>query len=106
MFHHEPNDSLADKLRMIIWLLVGLALYASASYIGTITVFAGAIPVPKYAIAQVACQKLANVTMFSWFGYQVARGALGRLTTRSTAGDRQARAIVVGAAIIAGALGI
>lgn len=95
MSHHEPNDSLSDKLRMVIWLLIGLSLYAAADYIGN------ADP-----IKQVVCQKLANVTTFSWFGYQIARGALGRLTSRSTAGDRQARAIVVGAAILAGALGI
>jgi hypothetical protein len=106
MSHHEPNDSLTDKLRMITWLLIGLSLYAAASYIGGFTVTVGAVPVAKYPIAQIVCQKLGNVTTFAWFGYQIARGALGRITSRSTAGDRQARAIVIGAAILAGALGI
>lgn len=95
MFHYEPNDSLADKLRMAIWLLIGIGLYAAAKTVG-----------PDDPITQVVCQKLGNVTTFAWAGYQVARGCLGRITSRSTAGDKQARAIVVGAAIIAGALGI
>lgn len=88
----------AHLFRMAGWLLAGLCLYASSVQVGA-----------AYPQWQVILQKLGNVTMFSWVGYWIARQALGRvdLTITTTDGSRVlARAVVVGAAILAGALGL
>lgn len=88
----------AGLARMLVWLLAGVSLYATSAYIG-----------PSYPQAQVIFQKLGNVTTFAWVGYWVARGALGRVDVTAYPTDARrvmARAIVVGAAIVAGALGL
>lgn len=89
----------ADLFRMVGWLLAGLALYGASIYIGA-----------DYPQAQVILQKLGNVTAFSWVGYWIARQALGRVDERyrtpTEPGRVTARALVIAAAILAGALGL
>lgn len=91
--------SSADLFRMIGWLLAGIALYAASMTVGA-----------DYPQFRVILQKLGNVTTFSWIGYWISRGALGRLNRDYWANVdvelAKARACVIGAAIIAGALGL
>lgn len=89
----------ADLFRMAGWLLAGLLLYAASIAVGA-----------EYPQAQVNLQKLGNVTTFSWVGYWVSRQSLGRIDYSSYAASEPgrviARAIVIGASILAGALGL
>lgn len=88
----------ADLFRMVGWLIAGLLLYAASLAVGA-----------EYPQVQVNLQKLGNVTTFSWVGYAVARGALGRLglgLMPNTDGQIVGRALVMAAAILAGALGL
>ena len=89
----------ADLFRMIGWLLAGLALYGASIAVGA-----------DYPQPQVILQKLGNVTVFSYVGYWISRQALGRIDEQyrmpTDPGRVIARAVVIGAAILAGALGL
>lgn len=93
--------SITDLSRMLAWLIVGFALYSLSYIIGT-----------DHPTAQVIAQKLGNVTTFAWIGYWIARAALGRVKRGTVAFDRSpplelvARAIIILAAILGGALGL
>lgn len=99
-------DKLSDFARMIVWLLAGLALYAAAMMVGS-----------DRPAVQTVLYKLGHVTTLAWVGYWLARGALGRIvsndnhrknyTARPSAPiELLARAVLVGAVIIAGSLGL
>jgi len=89
----------ADLFRMAGWLVSGILLYAASIYIGI-----------EHPQSQVILQKLGNVTLFSFVGYWIARQSLGRIDepyhASSDPGRVVARAIVIGSAILAGALGL
>lgn len=84
-----------ELFRMILWLLFGLLFYAASYAIGN-----------GYPVPQIVCQKLGNVTTFAFVGYWIARTGVGRLHPSSMATEKQARAIVIGCAMLAGALGL
>lgn len=87
--------STTDKLRMIAWLLIGLALYAASTLAG--------IDNPQL---QTILHKLGHVTTLAWVGYWISRNALGRITDRSGGNERIARAIVIAGAILGGSMGL
>lgn len=92
-----PNSyALQDRLRMAVWLLFGLAFY--------IAVFL--IDGSRFPTVQVTLQKLGHVTTFAWVGYWISRNALGRVNAASPTNDRIARALIIGAVIIAGLTGL
>lgn len=84
-----------DKLRMVIWLVIGLGAYTASVLVG-----------PSDPIVQTTLYKIGHVTVLAWIGYWIARNAIGRLDTTSTQGDKLGRALVMGAVIIAGSLGL
>lgn len=85
----------AEPFRMIAWLVIAFALYTAAIFVG-----------PNYPLIQVPLTKYANVTGLAWAGYWVARTALGRVDVYSDDDELVARAIVIGATLIAGSLGL
>lgn len=87
--------AIIDKFRMLIWLLLGFALYAASILAGT-----------DYPAIQTTAQKLGHVTTLAWVGYWIARQAVGRIDELSTSNDRIARAVVMAGVIIAGSLGL
>ncbi len=84
-----------DRLRMLAWLVVGLAMYAVSIAIGI-----------DYPAAQTVAYKLGHVTTLAWVGYWIARHAIGRLVDNSLPTDRLARAVLIGSVIIAGSMGL
>jgi Kef-type K+ transport system membrane component KefB len=90
-----------DIFRMIAWLLIGLLCYALAFALGN------SRPIP-----QMVCQKLGNVLTFAWVGYWVSRTAIGRVSRSADAylwpeiANRISRALIIGCAILAGAMGL
>ena len=82
-------------LRMIAWLLTGLAMYALATVIGN-----------DYPAVQTVTYKLGHVTTLAWVGYWISRNAIGRVVSDSSPTERLARAVLIGAVIIAGSMGI
>lgn len=90
------NYDLQDRLRMVVWLLFGLAFYVAVLLIDGTT----------YPTVQVTLQKLGHVTTFAWVGYWIARSALGRVHAASTSSDRLARAVVIAGVILAGLTGL
>lgn len=88
--------ALQDRLRMVVWLLFGLAFYVAVLLIdGT-----------RFPTVQVTLQKLGHVTTFAWVGYWIARNALGRVHSASTSTDRLARAVIIAGVILAGLTGL
>jgi hypothetical protein len=89
----------ADLFRMVGWLAAGLALYWASIFVGS-----------EHPQTQVILQKLANVTTFGWVGYWISRRALGRVELESYSATELSRllprAIVIAAAILAGATGL
>lgn len=85
----------ADPFRMISWLIAALVLYGASRLIG-----------PSDPQLQVALYKYGHVTGLAWCGYWIARTALGRIDYLSDHDELMARAIVIGAAIIGGSLGL
>lgn len=83
-----------DKLRMVSWLLMAVAFYALAMF---------AITQPQL---QTALWKCGHITVGGFLGYWLDRNAMGRVTNYSTPGRQQARAVIVGATILAMALGL
>lgn len=85
-----------DKLRMVVWLALGVALYTAALLlIGT-----------DYPALQTIFYKAGHVTTLAWIGYWISRCALGRVTGSSSPTDRMARAIVMAGVIVAGSMGL
>jgi hypothetical protein len=87
--------TILDKFRMAIWLAFGLAAYAASLFIG-----------PGNPIIQTTLYKIGHVTTLAWIGYWISRNAIGRLDLTSDQGDKLGRALVMGAVIIAGSLGL
>lgn len=87
--------SARDQRRMLIWLLIGIALYVASALLG-----------PNHPATQTVLYKLGHVTTLAWVGYWIARNALGRLQLGATPTDRLARALLIGAVVIAGSLGL
>jgi hypothetical protein len=90
-----PLAKLSDKARMVIWLLFGIAAYAASIFIG-----------PSNPVIQTTLYKIGHVTTLAWIGYWIARHSVGRLDATSTIGDKISRALLVGAVIVAGSLGL
>lgn len=88
-------NKIFDKFRMLIWLLLGLALYAASHLIGA-----------ENPAWQTVAYKLGHVTTLAWFGYWISRMAVGRINHISDPGDRLSRAVIVAGVIIAGSLGL
>ncbi|MEJ0004430.1 MAG: hypothetical protein WDN30_14405 [Pararobbsia sp.] len=86
---------IADKLRMSIWLVLGIACYVASIYVG-----------PSNPVVQTTLYKIGHVTTLAWIGYWIARKGVGRVDATATQGDKLARALVIGAVIIAGSLGL
>jgi hypothetical protein len=86
-----------DRLRMITWLIFGLALYLASWFAGT-----------DHPFIQTILYKTGHVTTLAWIGYWIARHAIGRigLASKPTDGEYLARAIIVAGVIIAGSLGL
>ena len=84
-----------DPFRMVIWLLAGLFLYGAAALVGS-----------DWPAVQTVLYKLGHVTTLAWFGYWIYRQAIGRLDLTSDPTDRLARAVLMGAVIIAGSMGL
>ncbi|WP_124646237.1 hypothetical protein [Burkholderia sp. Bp8990] len=84
-----------DKFRMVAWLIAGLLAYFASSYVG-----------PSNPILQTTLYKIGHVTTLAWIGYWISRNAIGRLDVTSDTGDKLGRAIVLGAVILAGSLGL
>lgn len=89
------KETVIDKARMLVWLLVGLALYFASFQIGS-----------EHPAWQTVTYKLGHVTTLAWVGYWISRQALGRIYMHATVSERTARAILIGAVIIAGSLGL
>lgn len=88
--------ALQDRLRMVVWLLFGLAFYVAVLLIdGT-----------RFPTVQVTLQKLGHVTTFAWVGYWIARQALGRINIHSSNLDRLARSVIIAGVILAGLTGL
>lgn len=88
---------LADKFRMFTWLVLGLVMYLMAILFGV------GMDLPA---VQTVFQKLGHVTTLAWIGYWISRQAIGRLDDESHSLDKLARAVVIGAAIIGGSMGM
>lgn len=86
---------ITDKLRMVVWLAFGIAAYL-------LSLLAG----PANPVIQTTFYKIGHVTTLAWIGYWIARNAIGRIGASSTPNDRIARALVIGAVIVAGSLGL
>lgn len=85
----------AQAFRMLLWLAAGLTLYSVSTWLG-----------PEHPQAQVTLYKLGHVTTLAYVGYWISRQALGRVVARTDSTRVVARAIVIGSAMIAGALGL
>ena len=88
-------SKITDRMRMVIWLAFGLAAYAASLFVG-----------PSNPVIQTTLYKIGHVTTLAWIGYWISRHSVGRITTTATQGDKLSRALVVGAVIIAGSLGL
>lgn len=86
---------ITDKLRMLVWLAFGIAAYLASILVG-----------PDHPVIQTTFYKIGHVTTLAWIGYWIARNAIGRIGATSTPNDRIARALVIGAVIVAGSLGL
>jgi hypothetical protein len=86
---------LLDRLRMAFWLLAGVLCYALSLVVG-----------PDNPVIQTTLYKIGHVTTLAWIGYWISRNAIGRLDLTSDQGDKLGRALVMGAVIIAGSLGL
>lgn len=94
---NETYRDTRDLGRMAIWLLCGVVLLVASVAVG-----------PQYPQPQIALWAAGKVTLFAWIGYWISRTALGRLDQNGYADypeNRVARAVVIGAVVIAGALG-
>lgn len=87
--------TILDKLRMIIWLALGLLAYLASMAVG-----------PSNPIVQTTLYKIGHVTTLAFIGYWISRKAIGRIDITSDQGDKLARALVMGSVIIAGSLGL
>lgn len=87
--------TILDKFRMAIWLAFGIVAYLLSLYVG-----------PANPIIQTTLYKVGHVTTLAWIGYWISRNAIGRLDLTSDQGDKLGRALVMGAVIIAGSLGL
>ncbi len=88
-------DTILDKFRMAVWLAAGIVAYLLSLYVG-----------PANPIIQTTLYKVGHVTTLAWIGYWISRNAIGRLDTTSDQGDKLGRALVMGAVIVAGSLGL
>lgn len=88
-------QKIPDRLRMMIWLFLGLAAYAASFIVG-----------PSQPVIQTTLYKIGHVTTLAWVGYWISRKTIGRITSTSTPHDRIARALMIGAVIVAGSLGL
>jgi hypothetical protein len=90
-----PPGSLRDRLRMISWLTFGIVFYVLSLIVG-----------PGQPLIQTTFYKFGHVTTLAFIGYWVSRHALGRVSDNPSLGNMIARAIVMGAVVIAGSLGL
>lgn len=88
-------QKIPDRLRMMIWLFLGLAAYVASFIVG-----------PSQPVIQTTLYKVGHVTTLAWVGYWISRKTIGRITPTSTPHDRIARALMIGAVIVAGSLGL
>jgi hypothetical protein len=91
----KPLPIVLDKFRMAAWLAFGIAAYFASIAVG-----------PDNPVIQTTLYKIGHVTTLAWIGYWISRNAIGRLDLTSDTGDKLGRAIVMGAVIIAGSLGL
>lgn len=86
-----------DRMRMITWLIFGLALYLASWFAGN-----------DHPFIQTILYKTGHVTTLAWVGYWISRHAVGRIsqTAKTTEGQYLARAIIIAGVIIAGSLGL
>lgn len=84
-----------DLLRMVIWVCLGLLLYGLA------------ICTPnQFPAVQTVFYKMGHVTTLAWIGYWISRKALGRVVPTTDPTEKLARAVLIGAVIIAGSMGL
>ena len=82
-----------DWNRMLAWVAISAIFYAAAlTFVDP--------------VLQTLALKLGNVTLAGNVGYWLSRTALGRVYQESSAQEKVARAIIMGAAMIAVALGM
>jgi hypothetical protein len=90
--------SIKDKMRMFHWVLISIALYVAAA------ILAATQSLPQ---VQVVLWKLGHITLAAFVGYWVDRhGARDRLTETSPPHAHLRRAIIIGAAMLAIAMGL
>lgn len=84
-----------DKLRMMQWLIISALLYTAAML----------IPNPQL---QIVTWKAGHLTIAAFVGYWIDRGAFieSRITYHSPALLQIRRAIIIGAAMLATAMGM
>lgn len=92
---HRIMEAILDKFRMLIWLVIGMALYVLSYHIGT-----------EHPTWQTITYKLGHVTTLSWVGYWIGRMALGRVHYNTPGTEKLARAVIIAGVIIAGSLGL
>lgn len=95
------RHALDNIKRMIIWLLLGLVLYASSYIVGHDN--------PQGLFMQTILYKLGHVTTLAWVGYWIARMAIGRVDLNSRMNppyDKLARAVIIAGVIMAGSMGL
>lgn len=84
---------------MIFWPIFGILFYLVSYLISN-----------DFPVIQVIFVKLGHVTTLAWVGYWISRRAIGRLdrhnSTATVNGEYFARAIIIGATMIAGSLGL
>jgi hypothetical protein len=88
-----------DKLRMFQWVVIASALYFTAAQLARHELL------PQL---QVVLWKLGHITLAAFTGYWIDRQAFhrSRLDSQSEAGSEVRRAIVIGAAMLAIAMGM
>jgi hypothetical protein len=87
-----------DKMRMFQWVLISIGLYVAAALLAA----SGTAPQ-----VQIVLWKLGHLTLAAFAGYWVDRNCFrARITDESNPLEHIRRAIIVGAAMLAIALGL
>ena len=84
---------MVDTGRMLVWIVASALFYGAAFIV-------------EAPILQTIAIKLGNVTVAGNIGYWLSRTAIGRLNGESSANEKIARAIIIGAAMVGISLGL
>jgi hypothetical protein len=95
----DRSETMMDKMRMFQWVLISLGLYAAAALL------AAGQQLPQ---VQIVLWKLGHITLAAFVGYWVDRRTfhLARIDEASSPVEHVRRAIIIGAAMLAIAMGL